>query len=63
MPGGRKPGFNKPQEERERIRQTMLAKGWLSLFRPIREAADAGNEREAVRLLREYIRSRKREAA
>jgi hypothetical protein len=52
-----------PQETRERISRTMRAKSWLSLFTPIRQAADAGNEREAVRLLRAYIRDRKEEAA
>ncbi len=35
----------------------------LKLFDPIREAADAGDERLAIKLLREYIRNRKQEAA
>ena len=35
----------------------------MSIFAPIKGAADAGNEREAIRLLREYIKARKAEAA
>jgi hypothetical protein len=51
--------YPRTEKVREKTRRKMLAKSWLSLSRPIRLAADAGNEREAVRLLREYIRKQK----
>jgi hypothetical protein len=35
----------------------------MRLFAPVWEAADAGNERLAVRLLREYMKLRKEEDA
>ena len=59
MPGRPK---GRPLEEshRENIRR---ARQWVRLFAPIKEAADAGNEREAVRLLRQYMRSKREEAA
>ena len=53
-----------PQSHIEAIRRARLRQGrWERAFTPIRQAADAGNERLAVRLLREYIRNRKQEAA
>ena len=56
-------GYVMPEESREKTRRTMMEHGArLRAFRPIREAADSGNERLAVRLLRQYIR-RQREAA
>ena len=47
-------------EHRENIR---LARQWVRAFVPIRDAADAGDEREAVRLLKLYIKSRKESEA
>jgi hypothetical protein len=57
--GGRPKGRPLPQEHRERIRAAMQR---VSAFTPVRLAADAGNEREAIRLLRAYIRDRKEAA-
>jgi len=49
-----------PEEMRENLR-TAQRERWrkVKLFDPIRQAAEAGNERLAVRLLREYIRNQK----
>jgi hypothetical protein len=57
---GRPKGRPLPQEHRDSIRR---ARYWITLFVPIKEAADAGNEREAIRLLREYMRNKRKEAA
>lgn len=52
---GRPKGRPLPQSHRDNIR---TARQWMRHFMPIRDAANAGNRREAIRLLDEYIRSR-----
>ena len=57
-------GSVRPQEERDRISEGTRAAlrrrpPWTHWFSPIKQTADAGDERLAVRLLREYIKSRK----
>jgi hypothetical protein len=53
-----------PDSHRENITRAVRERARLMrAFAPIREAADSGDERLAIRLLREYIRSRKQEAA
>jgi hypothetical protein len=56
-----------PEEQAKRnatLRETLRERPpWSHWFAPIKHAADAGNRREAIRLLDEYIRHRKEEAA
>jgi hypothetical protein len=61
---GRPPGYTVPEEEIERRNATMretfkVRPQWSTWFAPIKRAADAGNRREAIRLLDEYIRNRR----
>lgn len=50
--------------QRQTLRETVRERPtWMSIFAPIKAAADAGNRREAIRLLDEYIKARKSEAA
>ncbi len=53
-------GTTMPQSHRDNIRR---ARQWMRYFMPIRDAANAGNRREAIRLLDEYMKSRKEQAA
>ena len=52
------------RKQRENQRKTILARSaWMKETAHLREAIEAGNERLAVFLVRELIRSREEEAA
>ena len=62
--GGRPMGYVVPEDTKDKISQKALARhqGYREL-KPILEAIDAGDERRALRLVRELMRARKQEAA
>jgi hypothetical protein len=49
-----------PAEHRENIRKR---RRWVTAFVPIRDAAESGDRRKAIRLLDEYVRNNKPEEA
>jgi hypothetical protein len=60
---GQRKGSTKPEPWKEKVRRSILDRQeWVRETAHLREAVEAGNERLAVFLVRELIRSRKEAA-
>ena len=61
---GRRKGCTNSQEHNARISAKAQEYAyWSRIFTHVRRAADAGDERQAVRLLRAYLRERREKEA